>query len=742
MSGVQGTSGFSFVELLLSGGRAEQALSELDSLDEGIQSHLRAVALRAAALLKLGRREELAELAAATSHLSDEHHAILTYYDISFEVRKGRLAEALPRVSELAAGALSADLRADTWYLKGTCESGLGLYADAAHSFKQAMAHFECARKPAKLARSLIAVGVCEQQRMNFEMARLCYGRARDLSYEVGALSENAYASQNLGTCLLLLGRFRGATAEFENARAVATEIGRKNGIYSADLGLGLALLRSGRLALAEERIRAALRLATEAGDIRSRAIALEYLGEVRLGQAEFAKARNFFRKAARLGASISDPEVQFEAQYRWAEAELALGRPAKAQRLAEEAKERFTTMENLIEVATARRISAQAAMCERRWKDAREELRLSLETLQSLDERFEIERVRRLLDAAREKVPVADVRANERAAWGVSATSRSRKPVNSWLLDDAQLICGQSQTFLRFLDDVDRKARGSANVLIEGETGSGKELVARRLHSRSERSAGSFVPFNCGTTTPELFDAEVFGHLKGAFTGAANDRPGLARIAHQGTLFLDEIGEMSKETQARMLRLLDNGEVRPVGSDVIERTDLRVVAATHQDLESMIVEERFRHDLFYRLATIRLRVPPLRERIEDLDLLLRHFFAEARTSGVGNPIGISDHVLAKMSNYSWPGNIRELRNEAFRLAVAFDGQRITSWKPNGRRLASASPKSVDRDQMMALLAEAEGSVTVVSDRLGMTRPAVYRLLKKWEIPLDDFRRK
>ncbi|MCK6548320.1 sigma-54 dependent transcriptional regulator [Myxococcota bacterium] len=218
----------------------------------------------------------------------------------------------------------------------------------------------------------------------------------------------------------------------------------------------------------------------------------------------------------------------------------------------------------------------------------------------------------------------------------------------------------------------VGRVASSDASVLIRGETGSGKELIARSIHSQSARRQGPFVAVNCAALPETLLESELFGHVRGAFSGAATTRPGLFVEANEGTLFLDEIGDMPLGLQAKLLRALEGGEVRAVGADAARRVDVRLITATHQDLEQRVREGAFRADLFYRIDVARIRVPPLRERTADIPKLVDHFLARARASSPAAKVErFSNDLLAALARYSWPGNVRELENLVSRLVIA-----------------------------------------------------------------------
>jgi transcriptional regulator with PAS, ATPase and Fis domain len=219
-------------------------------------------------------------------------------------------------------------------------------------------------------------------------------------------------------------------------------------------------------------------------------------------------------------------------------------------------------------------------------------------------------------------------------------------------------------------LAEIGRLSGSRATVIITGESGSGKEIVARAIHDLSLRAGQPYVAFNCATVPRELFEGHLFGYRKGAFTGAVTDQPGVIRAAHHGTLFLDEIGELPLDVQAKLLRFLENGEIVPLGEPKPSRVDVRVLAATHRDLAQLVRERKFRDDLFYRLHVVPMRVPPLRERPDDVLALARHFLQRATPEGSDVPV-LSADATASLLAHPWPGNVRELRNVIDR-AMAF----------------------------------------------------------------------
>ncbi len=728
------------LEGMLRANRAVEVLREIETCWSAVASDVEYVYLRFRALDQLGRYEELEALLEEVCSSLPADHSLCGLRQLARAHkanREGRTEDAVDKLST-APPTGSAKVDAVVLQFRARCQNRLGMSAEAKTSFGSASALYESVKHYAGVVRCLVGLADAERLSGSVSAAIDFLHQAKELAQEHSLFLDEGRAHHNLGVCYVILGRPDAAASHYSSATRLIAEHGDRQLAISSKLGLSQMLLRVGKLAAAQEGLLDVLGQVGSSHD-RNYGIAHEFLGELRLSQARFREAALHFRRAKKIGSVISDPELVYENGYRLAEAEIGLNALSEAEVRASEARDAFLGAGNQIDAATASRVVGQALLCQKKWKEAASELKVALATFEELDEQFEVHRVRRLLEAAKHKAPINDIRAAERPKWGVNIITKSKTTGES-TLKEPEIICGHSHRFLQFLADVDRGAKSTVPILLEGETGTGKELVAQRIHARSSRHAGPFVAFNCGTSNPEMFDGEVFGHLKGSFTGAATDRKGLARTAHNGTLFLDEIGEMTKATQARMLRLLDSGEVRPVGSDEVVRTDLRLISATHQDLDTMIEKNEFRQDLFYRLATIRLRVPPLRERIEDLELLFQHFRDEAARKGAGAPLGISDSVLQKMADYPWPGNVRELRNSVHRLAGIFNGSLITTWWPSRDRHQTSTRDKISKDEMIDLLWETEGSVTRVSDRLEVSRPVIYRLLKQWGLDVNDFR--
>jgi DNA-binding NtrC family response regulator len=267
----------------------------------------------------------------------------------------------------------------------------------------------------------------------------------------------------------------------------------------------------------------------------------------------------------------------------------------------------------------------------------------------------------------------------------------------------DSFSIIGESQPIREVFDVVERAAESQSTVMIYGESGTGKELIARALHLNSSRASKPFIAVNCGAIPHELLESELFGYEKGAFTGAVNARAGRMELANEGTIFLDEIGDMPTVLQVKLLRVLAEREIDRLGSTKPTPIDVRVITATHRNLEDLIKEGNFREDLFYRLNIIPINLPPLRERKTDIPLLVNHFLKQL--NGARGEKNISIEAMEFLVNYSWPGNIRELANFVERMLVLSIGATITP-----RDLPDKVIGDVPKDKWQPLVVEEEGN--------------------------------
>ncbi|MFK7990091.1 MAG: sigma-54-dependent transcriptional regulator [Sandaracinaceae bacterium] len=259
-----------------------------------------------------------------------------------------------------------------------------------------------------------------------------------------------------------------------------------------------------------------------------------------------------------------------------------------------------------------------------------------------------------------------------------VEAGAASRDDLEAWRERHCPEIIGHDRSLMRVFDIIRRVADTDCSVLVTGETGTGKELIARAIHRASERGENSFVPVNCASIPETLMESELFGHAKGAFTGATHAHQGRFAVADKGTLLLDEIGEMPAQLQAKLLRVLQEGEIRPVGESKSQRVDVRVVAATHRDVEEMADSGAFREDLLYRLDVIRIELPALRQRASDIPLLAKRFITDCAARRNRDITGIEDDALQALAAYEWPGNVRQLRHTVERMVVLASSNVLT----------------------------------------------------------------
>jgi DNA-binding NtrC family response regulator len=308
--------------------------------------------------------------------------------------------------------------------------------------------------------------------------------------------------------------------------------------------------------------------------------------------------------------------------------------------------------------------------------------------------------------------------------------------------------ICA-SPPMQRVADQIQRLQGNDLTVLITGESGTGKDLVARAIHAGSLRHGRMFLPYNCTSATRELADSQLFGHRRGSFTGAVADQPGVLRTAVGGTLFLDEVGDLPLDVQPKLLRFLEQGEVLPVGETRPQNVDVRVVAATNADLEQRVTEGKFREDLFYRLSVIRIHLPPLRERREEIPHFSTFFLRES-SDRLGKPgVRLSQETLDLFDTFAWPGNVRQLRNEIQRAvalapgsglitpdllspALAGSFEEISSPQARGRRATlAASVEKLERVLIEQALERSAGNISETARVLGLTRRGLYLKMER-----------
>ena len=319
----------------------------------------------------------------------------------------------------------------------------------------------------------------------------------------------------------------------------------------------------------------------------------------------------------------------------------------------------------------------------------------------------------------------------------------------------DFSNIVGEDPRMLRIFEEIRRAAPTDTIILLEGESGTGKELFAKAIHAHSQRADKQFVVADCSTFSPSLLESELFGHVKGAFTGATHDKPGIFEVANGGTLFLDEVANLTLDVQGKLLRVMETHEYRPVGASLTRRTDIRIIAATNQDLKLLAEGGKFRDDLFYRLSVLPIYIPPLRERREDISKLAYHFL-RIYCREMGRRIqGFSDEALEALINHDWPGNVRQLKNVVERLVIMADeavldyhhladnlyGSRgaapgrvpgtLNELRALKKRIIEDHYGRMEKAFLLKALSAAGGNISEAAKAVGMQRPNFSTLLKR-----------
>lgn len=342
------------------------------------------------------------------------------------------------------------------------------------------------------------------------------------------------------------------------------------------------------------------------------------------------------------------------------------------------------------------------------------------------------------------EKVLIVAKRALER-----KILMEENKNLKANLIKKCRMV-GESEKIQRLRQQIEMAAQSSSRVLILGESGTGKELVARMLHENSPRAKGPFVEVNCAAIPQELIESELFGHEKGAFTGASERKTGKFELADKGSLFLDEIGDMSLQTQAKVLRVIETQVFQRVGGSKNIRVDVRIIAATNKDIEEEVKKGNFREDLYFRLNVIPLKVPPLRERKEDIADLIRYFMDLFASENGARPKDITPDIIKAFQDYDWPGNVRELKNAVERLMIMvpsntiqrkdiealglFRSQPIREYEYFSYKTLKDARDAFEKDYIIRKLEENEWNITKTSDAIGVERSNLHKKIKAYGI--------
>ena len=684
------------------------------------------------ALLALGRNDESAV----------EGDAALTLAD---------------RLGDLTMSAESLNLLGRVAYRRGDLETARDLYEQSLALHRRAGNEISAAFVRNNLG--LIHKNLCE-----WDAAASDLKSALESLQRLSRYAETLGPLLNLGIVSLKRGDWTESAQWYAQARQVCVSIGDRLRLGQITLGLGTLARLERRFDESQALFEEALARARELRAQREEVLALEFLGDLDLDRGRPEEALTHYHEGVRLAERFApESDLIVELERRRAEALLAVGRLEAAEASCQRASRLARLIDDRLEFAIAERVAGSLAWARGRSDDAFMSWKLAASLLQTCDERLELGRT--YLEMGRfASDPVQARRYFYRAGSLFAMLSsphwleQSEQELHR-LMTTAEAVPIRPASLLgrrhrapglvacsHAMRQVESLARRAANtelsVLVTGETGTGKELVARTIHGLSARAGKPFLAVNCGSLRADLALSQLFGHRKGAFTGAHTDGVGLVEAAHTGTLFLDEIGELPLDVQVTLLRFLESGEYMRLGETQVRRADVRIIAATNRELRGSD-EKMFRRDLLFRLNEIEIRVPPLRDRREDIVPLARHFLTFY--GGMDGP-QLAPESEAMLVTHAWPGNVRELENMMKRVAalhagdarvsvdalMPFLGQRT----PRTNGSATRTTHEDDRTSILNAYAEARGNKSRVAVLLGVSRKTLYARLKRLNLEL------
>ena len=639
-----------------------------------------------------------------------------------------------------------------------------GEVAKARELYEESLALYRRCGEQVSAANVRHNLGLLHKNLCQWDAAAEHFEGALEIFRRHGQFAVTGYPLLNLAIVHQKSGSWRRATEYYEQARGVWMQVGDQLRLINVGIGLGNVARLERRFGEAESLLAQALTASRDLGAHRQEVLAIEFLGELELDRGNAAAALARYDEALPLAERVAlEGDLVVELERRRAEALAALGRLEAAEAACRRACRLAEQTEDRLEAAVARRVAGTIAMRLGRREDALRWWNEAVARLGECGERLELGRALLELSRASEN-PVQARRHLYRAGalfaelstpfWLEQSELELQRLMNApapgperpisvigrRLRAPSMVACSHS---MRRVESLARRAAGTElTVLITGETGTGKELVARTIHSLSSRASQPFLAVNCGALRADLALSQLFGHRKGAFTGAHAEGVGLVEAAHGGTLFLDEVGELPLDVQVTLLRFLESGEYLRLGDAQVRRSDVRLIAATNRELRGAD-EKLFRRDLLFRLAEIEIRVPCLRERSEDILPLARHFLAFY--GGLGGPRTSAD-AEALLRSYGWPGNVRELENVMKRIAALHAGEEEVDASGLIPLLAIATPAAVDqselpRDERSAILAayeQAHGNKSRVAELLGVSRKTLYARLKRLRLELPQ----
>ena len=681
--------------------------------------------------------------------------------------RIGRLDEArvsAERALELADRSGDSLLAAQTLTQLGKVAYRLGDLDRARDYYEQALALFRRLGDELRSAQIRANLGLIHKNRCEWEAAITHLSGALEVYRTLGQFSNTGPALLNLGIVHQKSGDWGAAEECYRGAERVFLQTNDQWSLAQVTIGLGNVARLSRRFVEAETRLLSALERSRSAGVRREETLALEFLGELEFDRGRPEMALERYREALSLAERIApEGDLVVELERRRAESLCALQRLDDARLACERATRLAERIDDRLERAIAERVAGEIAFARGAREEALQYWNQAAVLLAACRERLEIGRVEMALARAHR-----DPRESRRHLYRAVAAF-AELPTHYWLeLAESELhrLIGEAappparpatvlgrrprapglvacSTGMRAVEQLARRAAATElSVLVLGETGTGKELIARTIHSQSARASGPFLAVNCGALRADLALSQLFGHRKGAFTGAHAEGVGLVEAAHGGTLFLDEVGELPADVQVTLLRFLESGEYLRLGETQVRRADVRLIAATNRELRSEDGERLFRRDLLFRLNEIEIRLPSLRERREDVVPLARHFLAFY--GGLEGPQLATDAEAALLT-YGWPGNVRELENVMKRLAALHTGVRLVDASALLPFLATAAAISlplpadrseIDRRAILQAWERSRGNKSRVAQMLGVSRKTLYARLRRLNVQL------
>jgi len=657
---------------------------------------------------------------------------------------------------------LALSARALTWLGIGAYRSGEMLIAR--DHLDQALALFRRLGDGLKAARVRNNLGLIHKNLCEWDAAIAHFRACLDVYEQGGHLADSAYPLMNLGVVQQKMGEWDAAAQTYRRCEEVLLRLGEDLRLARTSIGLGNLARLQRRFAEAESHLKAALERARRLGASREEVLAVEFLGELEFDRGHPEQALERYDEGLALAAQTApEGDLVVELERRRAEALCAVGRLDEAEAACERSRRLSRLTDDRLEHAVAHRVAGEIALARGDRAGGRSLLESAASLLQDCHERYELGRTGLLLGrhsedprAARAWLIRACALFSELGAthWLAQAEGELEQLIGAPPVPRTDSLLGRRQRApslvacspgMRQVEALARRAAATdLSVLLTGETGTGKELVARTIHSLSSRSARPFLAVNCGALRADLALSQLFGHRKGAFTGAHAEGVGLVEAANGGTLFLDEAGELPHDVQVTLLRFLESGEYLRLGETQVRRADVRIISATNRILRGAEGEKLFRRDLLFRLNEIEIRLPALRERVEDIVPLARHFLSFY--GGLGGP-RLTPDAEAVLASFGWPGNVRELENVMKRIAalcascgavtaadvlpfLAEEAHEVVRSREADARAAA------ERDAIVAAWQRSHGNKSRLAELLGVSRKTLYARLKRLHLEL------